>query len=229
MVALRIIRRHSRSLLLDQPASFLSRIAPFCGCLGAQQLFTELTSTGGDPPVSSRSGLQPSHSYLACQWGSFFTSHTAWPSQVAHFANMLPRRHYRGVQPDYTHTMPQELRELINSAAQIKTERPGPPPLEPRQLTFESRRSGIIAVKAGMTQEWDEYGVRVPLTILWIDDCQVRCYSLRPPQLRPAHFPPLLCNLVHSRQRTQFFQSTNLAWTSVILRCQSAWTGSEGS
>jgi hypothetical protein len=24
-----------------------------------------------------------------------------------------------------------------------------------------------------MTQEWDAWGVRLPLTVLWIDDCQV--------------------------------------------------------
>lgn len=36
------------------------------------------------------------------------------------------------------------------------------------------RRTGVIAVKAGMTQEWDEWGQRVPLTVLWIDDCEVR-------------------------------------------------------
>ena len=32
----------------------------------------------------------------------------------------------------------------------------------------------MVAVKAGMTQEWDSWGVRVPLTILWIDECEVR-------------------------------------------------------
>lgn len=37
-----------------------------------------------------------------------------------------------------------------------------------------TRRSGIIAVKVGMTQEWDEWGVRLPLTVLWVDNCQVR-------------------------------------------------------
>lgn len=47
-----------------------------------------------------------------------------------------------------------------------------------------TRRTGLIAVKVGMTQEWDEWGVRVPLTVLWVDNCQVsttnpyRSYSL---------------------------------------------------
>lgn len=36
-----------------------------------------------------------------------------------------------------------------------------------------TRRSGVIAVKVGMTQEWDHWGMQIPLTVLWIDDCQV--------------------------------------------------------
>lgn len=71
-------------------------------------------------------------------------------------------------------TMPPELASVITEHAAIKADRPPAPPLEPRPLTFESRRSGVIAIKAGMMQDWDEYGVRVPLTVLWIDECMVR-------------------------------------------------------
>lgn len=46
--------------------------------------------------------------------------------------------------------------------------------LESRELAPDTVRSGLIAVKVGMTQEWDHWGARVPLTVLWIDDCQVR-------------------------------------------------------
>jgi hypothetical protein len=69
--------------------------------------------------------------------------------------------------------MPPELASIITEHAAIKTARPPPPTLEPRPLQFESRRSGVIAIKAGMMQDWDEYGARVPLTVLWIDECMV--------------------------------------------------------
>lgn len=49
-----------------------------------------------------------------------------------------------------------------------------PPTLEQRDMQPGTRRSGVVAVKVGMTQEWDHWGARIPLTVLWIDDCQVR-------------------------------------------------------
>lgn len=42
-----------------------------------------------------------------------------------------------------------------------------------RELTPGTRRSGVLAVKVGMTQEWDNWGARLPISILWIDGCKV--------------------------------------------------------
>ena len=48
------------------------------------------------------------------------------------------------------------------------------PPLEQREFAPSSKRTGVIAIKAGMTQDWDTNNAFVPLTVLWIDNCQVR-------------------------------------------------------
>lgn len=51
------------------------------------------------------------------------------------------------------------------------------PPLEEREFTAESLRTGVLAVKVGMTQDWDSHGAVLPLTMLWIDDCVVSAGS----------------------------------------------------
>jgi hypothetical protein len=112
---------------------------------------------------------------------------TAWPAQwvvpaALHQQQLQQRAALATAAPKRAPTMPMTLRTVIKHAKQQQPERPDPPPLKPRPLQFESRRSGVIAIKAGMTQEWDEYGVRVPLTVLWVDDCQVSAGCRLQPQ-----------------------------------------------
>jgi hypothetical protein len=73
--------------------------------------------------------------------------------------------------------LPADIAAAVERAveqAELKPSPPAVPALQPRPLTRSSQRVGCIAYKAGMTQEWDEHGARVPLTVLWVDDCQVR-------------------------------------------------------
>lgn len=57
-------------------------------------------------------------------------------------------------------------------------------------LNGSTQRTGLVAVKVGMTQEWDAWGVRVPLTVLWVDDCQVRRRAVR----HEAHGMAVACS-----------------------------------
>ncbi|KAJ1959636.1 hypothetical protein GGI12_004235 [Dipsacomyces acuminosporus] len=45
--------------------------------------------------------------------------------------------------------------------------------LKPGTYTPESQRTGVIARKKGMTSMWDEWGVRVPVTVLQLENVQV--------------------------------------------------------
>ncbi|GFR48051.1 hypothetical protein Agub_g9885 [Astrephomene gubernaculifera] len=167
--------------------------------LGNSAVFSEDRSSGrpesvscdsGNPcSSSSDSGRAVSHAYastsLRCHGDSLSTSQ-ALPSESLGSSMQLQQLRAFGFRPPKPRfQLPERIaaivQEKIRAQRESAPQAPPAPKLEPRPLTETSLRVGCIATKAGMTQEWDEHGVRIPLTVLWIDECQV--VSVKTPEV----------------------------------------------
>jgi hypothetical protein len=149
-------------------------------CYRASSLWSSLQTLGALPPRTS--ALHVHHNA-----GGTSLQHLQWRT-------MSSERSSPHAQPASTAARYADL------LAKLKTKPPprDVPVLETRPYTQRSRRCGIVAIKAGMTQEWDEWGVRVPLTVLWVDECQVLLLPL----------PPCCMLALHSLHRSQVLQRT---------------------
>uniref|UniRef100_A0A7S3VKZ0 Large ribosomal subunit protein uL3m n=1 Tax=Dunaliella tertiolecta TaxID=3047 RepID=A0A7S3VKZ0_DUNTE len=119
---------------------------------------------------SRRSGSLPSCSYSPLQSHAEQLDATCWISNQGPVRGQKVLRRVFPLPPAIQAAIDSKLQQTHSQQGQGLPHIPDP---TPQPLTQSSRRVGCIAYKAGMTHEWDEQGVRVPLTVLWVDNCQV--------------------------------------------------------
>ncbi|GLC57031.1 54S ribosomal protein L3 [Pleodorina starrii] len=142
-------------------------------------IYSSASQDAGAQPLigvdGSRAGSHLHASTSSSAWSS--SSPVSAPSSLPHGLQLQQLRCFAYGPPKRRFQLPKPIAQLVrDKILEQRRAAPAPPPqptLEKRPLTDTSLRVGCIATKAGMTQEWDEHGVRVPLTVLWIDECQV--------------------------------------------------------
>ncbi|CED84865.1 mitochondrial 50s ribosomal protein l3 [Phaffia rhodozyma] len=159
-----------RVMSVDQAQPIMGSWIPIGGLI-----FVLIASTGRPELAISANILKSSiMSFLFPSTSRFFSSASASsPKRLLPFT-----RSYR--QPFIKGPSSKPVTPVYNPAVE-RTEVPEWSPL--------SHRSGLIAIKKGMTCVWDQNGVRVPVTILQVQDCQVVSVNPPPPSRRgkPAY------------------------------------------
>jgi len=93
-----------------------------------------------------------------------------------HLRTLVRRRSWSNLNITTSTTIPSSSAAPFGSLASeiySQTERPVAMPHEVVKGETGSFRTGLLAMKAGMTAEFDEWGVRHALTVLAVEDCQV--------------------------------------------------------